>query len=45
VSLRSRREGDLGSVAVADLLEAADLANKRRAAGLGLAPQPPLAPT
>ncbi len=45
VSLRSRREGDLGSVAVADLLEAADLANRRRAAGLGLAPQPPLAPT
>jgi threonyl-tRNA synthetase len=44
VSLRSRREGDLGSVAVADLLASAGLANTRRAAGLDLAP-PPQAPT
>jgi threonyl-tRNA synthetase len=36
VSLRSRREGDLGSVAVADLLAAASTANQDRAAGLGL---------
>ncbi len=36
VSLRSRRDGDLGSVAVADLLAAASGANAGRAAGLGL---------
>jgi threonyl-tRNA synthetase len=36
VSLRSRRDGDLGSVAVADLLAAATGANSERAAGLGL---------
>jgi threonyl-tRNA synthetase len=36
VSLRSRRDGDLGSAAVADLLAAATGANTRRAAGLGL---------
>ena len=36
VSLRSRREGDLGSVAVADLVGAASRANTARAAGLGL---------
>jgi threonyl-tRNA synthetase len=45
VSLRSRRDGDLGSVAVADLLVAAGLANTLRAAGLDLAPQPPQDPT
>jgi len=39
LSLRSRREGDLGSVAVADLLAAATQANQARAAGLGLAPR------
>jgi threonyl-tRNA synthetase len=38
LSLRSRREGDLGSVAVADLLAAAVAANQQRAAGLGLSP-------
>ena len=32
----SRREGDLGSVAVVDLLAAAGRANQDRAAGLGL---------
>ena len=36
VSLRSRREGELGSVAVANLLAAAVTANAERAAGLGL---------
>ncbi|MFY8147590.1 MAG: His/Gly/Thr/Pro-type tRNA ligase C-terminal domain-containing protein, partial [Prochlorococcaceae cyanobacterium] len=41
VSLRSRRDGDLGSLAVADLLAAAARANAERAAGLGLpAPLP-----
>ena len=36
VSLRSRRDGDLGVVAVADLLRAAQSANTQRAAGLKL---------
>ena len=36
VSLRSRRDGDLGVVAVADLLRAAQNANSQRAAGLEL---------
>ena len=36
VSLRSRREGDLGSVAAAQLVAAAQNANQTRAAGLGL---------
>jgi len=36
LSLRSRREGDLGSVSVADVLAAAGRANQDRAAGLGL---------
>ncbi len=36
VSLRSRRDGDLGVVAAADLLRAAESANVQRAAGLGL---------
>lgn len=36
VSLRSRRYGDLGVTAVADLLGAAQLANSERAAGLEL---------
>ena len=36
VSLRSRREGDLGSVAASDLLAAAGRANEARSAGLGL---------
>jgi threonyl-tRNA synthetase len=40
LSLRSRREGDLGSVAVADVLAAASRANEDRAAGLGLACAP-----
>jgi threonyl-tRNA synthetase len=35
VSLRSRRDGDLGSVALADLLAAAATANGNRDAGLG----------
>ena len=34
LSLRSRREGDLGSMAVAKLIEAASLANAARCAGL-----------
>lgn len=38
VSLRSRRNGDLGSVAVADLLRSASQANGHRAAGLDLTP-------
>lgn len=36
VNLRSRREGDLGVTAVADLLNAAQMANSERAAGLEL---------
>ncbi len=36
VSLRSRRDGDLGATAVADLLSAAQMANSQRAAGLEL---------
>ncbi|MFZ9850909.1 MAG: aminoacyl--tRNA ligase-related protein, partial [Vulcanococcus sp.] len=36
LSLRSRRDGDLGSVALADLLAAAGRANQERGAGLGL---------
>ena len=36
VNLRSRRDGDLGAVAVADLLAAATRANRERAAGLAL---------
>ena len=36
VSLRSRRDGDLGVVAVADLLRAAQNTNAQRAAGLEL---------
>jgi threonyl-tRNA synthetase len=36
VSLRSRREGDLGSVALADLVAAAARANQDRSAGLPL---------
>ena len=36
VSLRSRREGDLGSVTAAQLVAAAQNANQTRAAGLGL---------
>ena len=38
VSLRSRRDGDLGSVAVPDLLRSASQANGHRAAGLDLTP-------
>jgi threonyl-tRNA synthetase len=38
VSLRSRRDGDLGSVAMAALLNAASQANGSRAAGLELTP-------
>ncbi len=37
LNLRSRRQGDLGSVAVADLVSAATEANGQRAAGLQLA--------
>ena len=36
VSLRSRRDGDLGVTAVADLLSAAQMTNSERAAGLEL---------
>ena len=36
VSLRSRRDGDLGVTAVSDLLSAAQMANSERAAGLEL---------
>jgi threonyl-tRNA synthetase len=36
VSLRSRRDGDLGSQAIADLISAAERANAERAAGLRL---------
>ena len=36
VSLRSRRDGDLGVIAVPDLLSAAQMANSERAAGLEL---------
>ena len=39
LSLRSRREGDLGSVAVDELLVAAISANRDRQAGLGLSRQ------
>jgi threonyl-tRNA synthetase len=38
VNLRSRRDGDLGAVAVAELITAATTANRERAAGLALAP-------
>jgi len=38
VNLRSRRDGDLGAVAVAELISAATTANRERAAGLALAP-------
>jgi threonyl-tRNA synthetase len=34
LSLRSRRDGDLGSVALADLIASAERANRERAAGL-----------
>jgi threonyl-tRNA synthetase len=37
ISLRSRREGDLGSVSLADLVTAAAAANAARLPGLGLA--------
>jgi len=37
LSLRSRRDGELGAVAVADVLAAAAKANQQRAAGLALA--------
>ncbi|MEO1001561.1 MAG: threonine--tRNA ligase [Cyanobacteria bacterium J06638_7] len=40
VSLRSRRDGDLGSVPVADLLAAGVQANRQRAAALDLASGP-----
>ncbi|MFZ9825829.1 MAG: His/Gly/Thr/Pro-type tRNA ligase C-terminal domain-containing protein, partial [Vulcanococcus sp.] len=36
ISLRSRREGDLGSVAITDLVAAAGRANQDRSAGLPL---------
>ena len=36
VSLRSRRDGDLGVTAVPDLLNAAQMANSQRASGLEL---------
>ena len=36
LSLRSRRQGDLGSVALSQLLNAATTANAARAAGLEL---------
>jgi threonyl-tRNA synthetase len=36
VSLRSRRDGDIGVTSVADLLSAAQMANSQRAAGLEL---------
>ena len=36
VSLRSRRDGDIGVTPVADLLNAAQTANSQRAAGLEL---------
>jgi threonyl-tRNA synthetase len=41
VSLRSRRDGDLGSVTAATLVTAASRANACRAAGLGLATMAP----
>jgi threonyl-tRNA synthetase len=41
-SLRSRRDGDLGSVDEADLLRAASAANAGRLAGLPLAAPDPL---
>jgi len=40
LNLRSRRDGDLGAVALADLLAAATAANRERAAGLDLSPAP-----
>jgi len=41
VSLRSRRDGDLGAVAIETLLAAASQANTERAPGLGLATSQP----
>ena len=41
LSLRSRRDGDLGAVAIETLLSAASQANRERAAGLGLATSQP----
>ena len=41
VSLRSRRDGDLGAVAIETLLAAATQANRERAPGLGLASSQP----
>jgi threonyl-tRNA synthetase len=41
VSLRSRRDGDLGAVTIETLLAAATQANTERAAGLGLATSQP----
>ena len=40
VSLRSRRDGELGAVAAAALVEAAVTANRERAPGLVLSPRP-----
>ena len=41
VSLRSRRDGDLGAVAIDTLVAAASKANQERASGLGLATSQP----
>jgi len=41
LSLRSRRDGDLGAVAIETLLAAATEANRERAPGLGLAASQP----
>ena len=41
LSLRSRRDGDLGAVAIETLLAAASQANRERAPGLGLAASQP----
>ena len=41
VSLRSRRDGDLGAVAIDTLVAAASQANRERASGLGLATSQP----
>ena len=41
VSLRSRRQGDLGSVGIAELLAASATANQQRRADLGLAATTP----
>jgi len=41
LSLRSRRDGDLGAVAIETLLAAATVANRERAPGLGLAASQP----